>query len=119
MNKEISVMKKTRFAMVLGFSVLVTGCAGALVGNVENNADNHANREQRSVEQITADGMITSAIRARYAHDVVLEKLNITTYRGVVTLYGVVPTRGVLDKAIKLAQSVKGVRKVESRLRLR
>jgi len=49
----------------------------------------------------------------------VLNKLNINTYRGVVTLHGVVPTQRVMQRAISLAQSVKDVRQVRSELQLR
>jgi len=104
--------------LMLSLTGLLVGCAGALLGDNGRPNTNEV-REQRSVEQITTDGMITSNIRARYANDVVLQKLNISTYRGVVTLQGVVPTQNVMQRAIGLAQSVKGVRQVRSGLRLR
>jgi len=115
MNRAISHFL---LILILSLTSLLMGCAGALLGNGERPQNNEV-REQRSVEQITADGTITSNIRARYANDVVLRKLNISTYRGVVTLQGVVPTQNVMQRAIGLAQSVKGVRQVRSGLRLR
>jgi len=111
-------MKKSLLVLILAVTSLLTGCAGALLGNGGNQPNNNETREQRSIEQITADGMITSSIRSRYANDVVLKKLNVSTYRGVVTLYGIVPTRNVMERAITLARSVKGVKQVKSGIRL-
>jgi len=112
-------MKKLLFLSMLVATALLTGCAGALVGDGGNTAESHANKDQRSIEQINKDARVTSDIKARYANDVVLNKLTIITYRGVVTLYGSVPTRSVMDRAVGLARSVQGVTRVESRLRLR
>ena len=111
-------MKKILFVMLLCLTSLLTACAGALLGDNGRPQANES-RQQRSIEQITADGMITSDIKSRYANDVVLNKLNVRTYRGVVSLDGVVPTQNVLQRAISLAQSVKGVRNVRSSSRLR
>lgn len=112
-------MSKNLLVLILSATSLLTGCAGALLGNGEERPRNNETREQRSIEQITADGAITSSIRSRYENDVVLKKLNISTYRGVVTLHGVVPTQTVREGAINLARSVKGVKQVKSGLRLR
>ncbi|MCK4742660.1 MAG: BON domain-containing protein [Sulfuriflexus sp.] len=115
MNKSLLIL----ILSVLSVTSLLTGCAGALLGNGGERPRNNETREQRSIEQITADGMITSSIRTRYSNDVVLKKLNISTYRGVVTLHGVVPTKNVMGRAIRLAQSVNGVKSVRSGIRLR
>ena len=111
-------MKKSLFILLLSLTGLLSGCAGALLGD-NGRPNNNEVREQRSIEQITADGMITSNIRKRYANDVVLNKLKVNTYRGVVTLHGVVPTRNVMERAINLAQSINGVRQVKSGIQLR
>ena len=111
-------MKKIFLIVLLGQVIFLSGCAGALVGD-NGRPQNNEVREQRSIEQIKVDGRITSAIKARYADDVVLRKLNVKTYRGEVTLFGSVPTRSVMERAINLARTVKGVTKVRSGLRLR
>jgi len=111
-------MKKIFVTTLILQVVLLSGCAGALLGN-GGRPDNSQVKEQRSVEQIKADGKITSNIKARYADDVILRKLNVRTYQGEVTLLGVVPTRNIMQRAINLAASVKGVKKVRSGLRLR
>jgi len=111
-------MRKILLMVVAVLPVFVGGCAGALVGNNEQPKQNQPS-QQRSVEQITADGNITSEIKARYANNNVLRQLNVLTYRGVVTLFGDVPTRSTMEKAISIARSVKGVTKVKSSLQLR
>ena len=112
-------MKKSLLILILSLTSLLAGCAGTLLGNGGGNQRNNEVREQRSIEQITADGMITSSIRARYSNDVVKKTLNLNTYWCVVTLHGIVPTQSVKERAISLAQSVKDVRRVRSELRLR
>jgi len=111
-------MKKSFLIVLLIQTILLSGCAGALLGN-NGRPENNEVRTQRSTEQITADAAITSEIKARYANDAVLSKLNVTTYRGLVTLHGTVPLRSIMERAIRLAQSVNGVRQVKSGLRLR
>jgi len=117
------MMKKNLFILIsiLSLSSLLSGCAGALLGNNGERPLNkeQRNNEQRSVAQIRADGMITSTLKARYANDVVLSALRISTYRGVVTLHGNVPTQNVMERAIRLAHSIIGVKQVKSGLRLR
>jgi len=112
------MLKNIVFVLLLSVVSLLTACAGALLGNNERPQANQTN-EQRSIEQINTDSAITSSIKNRFANDVVLHKLQVNTYRGVVTLHGAVPTQGVMQRAIRLAQSVNGVRQVKSGLRLR
>lgn len=112
-------MQKILFVFILYLASLLTGCTVILLGDNAGRPNNNEVRAQRSIEQITADGMITSDIRARYASDVVLKKIRIDTYLGVVRLFGSVPTKNLMERAISLALSVQGVKKVKSGLRLR
>ena len=111
-------MKKIFLIVMLMPSLLLSGCAGALLGD-NGRPDNSQVREQRNIDQVKADGRITTQIKERYANDAILRELNVKTYRGEVTLFGTVPTRRVMERAINLAASVKGVTKVRSGLRLR
>jgi osmotically-inducible protein OsmY len=93
------------------------GCAGALVGDTQPGNYQGANTD-RSHAQITADGAITSNIRSRYRSDSVLGAVNIrvSTYHNVVTLYGRVASRRVVDRAVSIARAVNGVSRVLSKL---
>ncbi len=112
-------MKKIFLISVLSLSILLTGCAAGIFGSGGHHSNNTAPKEQRSIEQIKADGAITSRVKARFANDIILKNLNVSTYRGVVTLYGKVPTHNVMERAIRLAQSMQGVKNVRSGIRLR
>jgi len=111
-------MKKLRFLGMLSLLVLLGGCAAGMFGG-GHHSNNSQPTEQRSIEQVKADGAITSGVKARFAKDALLNTLKVSTYRGVVTLYGNVPTHNVMERAINLAGMVKGVTRVRSGLQLR
>lgn len=100
--------------MVMGLS----GCASALVGDNAQSGNYQGSNTDRSHAQITADGAITSNIRSRYRSDSVLGTVNIqvSTYRNVVTLYGRVASRRMVDRAVSIARGVNGVSRVVSKL---
>ena len=111
-------MRKVNAVIFVAVSLLLNACAGALVGSGGETGD-PVKREQRSVEQINRDASISAEVKAKFAHDSVLRQLNVVTYRGVVRLLGKVPTREVMERAIRIAASVKGVEQVKSGLRNR
>jgi osmotically-inducible protein OsmY len=99
--------------MVMGLS----GCAGALVSDTQP-ASYEGTNTDRSHAQITTDAAITSNITSRYRSDGVLgaADIQVSTYRNVVTLYGHVASRRVVDRAVSIARAVNGVRRVVSKL---
>jgi hyperosmotically inducible protein len=118
MNKGYDKMTARLFAV--GSLIMVMslgGCAGALVGNQQPGTYQGTNTE-RSHQQITADGAITSSIKSRYRGDSVLRvsDIRVSTYRNVVTLYGRVTSRSVADRAMSIARDVNGVSRVVSKL---
>ena len=64
------------------------------------------------------DASITSAINASYVRDDLISAFDVSvkTYRGTVTLYGSVANREAARRAVELARSATGVRRVVSRL---
>lgn len=66
----------------------------------------------------TADFKISATIKAKLAKDPDASAINIDvdTTDGVVTLSGKVPSQSQADKAIQIAKSVQGVKKVASTL---
>ena len=101
------------FIMVTG----LTGCAGALVGNPPT-GDYQGTHSDRSHERIIADGAITSTIKSHYQADSVLKgvQIQVSTYQKVVTLYGQVASRYMVDRAVRIARNVDGVSRVVSKL---
>lgn len=89
----------------------LTACATAVVGGAARggyNADAAAGN----------DASITSAISAGYVRDDLVSAfdVNVTTWRGDVTLSGSVPSQQAARRAVELARSVKGVNRVVSNL---
>src|SRR5438132_649370 len=64
------------------------------------------------------DAAITAAIKAKFANDetVSAKNIDVDTKNGVVTLNGTVASQAEADKAKELAQSVDGVKTVNSNL---
>jgi len=112
-------MNKILVVGMISLFSLLSGCAAGIFGSGGHHSNNNPPQQQRSIEQIKADGAITSRVKAHFSKDVVLKTLKVSTYRGVVTLYGNVPTHNIMERAIRLAQSVSGVKKVRSGIRLR
>ncbi len=102
----------------LSFVVFVmSGCAPALLAGGAA-AGYYVGKDQRSVGEILDDAGITAAINAKFVKDpnVSAFDINVDTRNGVVTLYGSVANTDIEDQAIYLAQQVKGVRKIISKL---
>lgn len=118
LNKRDSEMKKILLMGLLSSVVLLSGCAAGMFGG-GHHSNNSSATEQRSIQQVKADGAISSRVKAHFANNAVLKSLNVSTYRGVVTLHGTVPSHDVMARAIRLAESVQGVASVRSGMRLR
>jgi hyperosmotically inducible protein len=108
------LLKAATVSVCLG---LLGGCAAAVVGGAAAGGY-YAGKDERSVGQIAEDAGITSSINTRYVQDDLVQarNINVDTYNGVVTLYGNVPNQTVIDRAVSIARSVKGVRQVVSKL---
>lgn len=66
------------------------------------------------------DGWITAQTKYRFMTDADIPAgdINVDTRRGVVTLFGTVPSKTVSDKALDVAKAVPGVREVNRELRV-
>jgi osmotically-inducible protein OsmY len=74
----------------------------------------------RTFGEWTDDVGIQASVKAVFLKDDEIKAMNINTEvrKGVVALYGRVPSEGARSKAIDLAGRVKGVKKVDDRLTL-
>ncbi len=113
--------------LILAFSLAgllfgTTGCttgtvaAGLLAGGTA--AGYYTGRDERDVQTIKQDAVITSTIKGWFLSDKEINGLhiNVDTYRGVVTLYGSVETKQVEESAMRMASKANGVTKVISKL---
>jgi len=66
------------------------------------------------------DGWITAQTKMRFMTDadIPARDINVDTRRGVVTLFGTVPTTAISDKAVRVANEVAGVKSVKRELRV-
>ncbi len=93
------------------------GCTPLLVGGAAAGGY-YVGKDERSAGRIADDAGITASINAKYAKDpdVSAIDINVDTRSGVVTLYGSVSSRRAANRAVELARSTKGVRKVISKI---
>ncbi|MGB1539822.1 MAG: BON domain-containing protein [Rickettsiales bacterium] len=109
-------MRSVVLLVVLG---MLSGCTAAMIGGA-GAGGYYIGSDERKTGTIFSDAGITSSINAQYARadGVSVLDINVDTYNGVVTLYGNVPSQASADKAVAIAQSTKGVKKVFSRLKV-
>jgi osmotically-inducible protein OsmY len=74
----------------------------------------------RTAGEIVDDSVITAAVNAKIVEDPQLSylKINVNSTSGHVVLTGFVPNREAEDRLINLAREVKGVKSVESELKI-
>lgn len=111
--------KKLLLVALLASGVILAGCTAALVGGGAA-AGYYAGKDERSLGQITDDGVITSKVNARYVNDSLVKArdINVDTYNKVVYLNGFVESDAVSRRAEILAQGVSGVKKVVNKLKV-
>jgi hyperosmotically inducible protein len=96
------------------------GCASMVVGGAAPGSQTTA-QDGRSARQATDDAGITSAINTRFVRDELVRavEIHVVTRQGVVTLTGTVDSTEATQRAIQLARTTPGVRRVDSRLTVR
>ena len=97
-------------ARALTLAVLIAAL-GACAGYYRDN-------EKRTIGQVTDDTAIQAILKTRLVEDPWVDGLQINTdvYKGVVTLEGMVDSREEYKRALKIARSTHGVRKVIDKL---
>ena len=97
--------------------LLGAGCASLVVGTGGSSSSN----DSRTYEQIRSDASITNKINRAFVKNKTIPAVDIrvSTYGGVVTLKGSVSSRKIEARAISVASSIAGVKKVKSLLYIR
>ncbi|ORU90730.1 MAG: hypothetical protein A6F71_07120 [Cycloclasticus sp. symbiont of Poecilosclerida sp. M] len=74
--------------------------------------------DERKIGVIADDVSITASIKTTLIKDDQIDAfdINVDTYRGVVTLHGHVKSSALATRAVRLARTIKGVKKVMSKL---
>jgi osmotically-inducible protein OsmY len=76
---------------------------------------------QRDTGQYLADSDVTTKVKAAIYNDPMVKdnEINVATNMGVVQLSGFVRSQAAVDRAVELARSTSGVKKVTNDMRLR
>ena len=103
--------------LLMACTLCLAACAAAVVGGVAAGGY-YAGTHSRSADEVASDARISSAINTRYVKDALISAfaINVSTYRGTVTLHGRVPSQQSAQRAVALARSVAGVNHVVDRL---
>ncbi len=110
------VFKGFFFIMLLNF---ISGCGWVLVGGGAYEGYKVAT-DPRTVGIQIDDAMITAKVKARLIDDPITKarKIDVDTVNGVVTLTGAVDSPQEIERAVEIAQSVPGVKKIVNNLRV-
>jgi hyperosmotically inducible protein len=97
--------------------ILLQGCVVAAVGGAAY-VGYEVGKDERGVKTVASDANLTATVKTKLIQDkqVKARHINVDTYAGVVTLHGHVESKSLANRAVSLASSVKGVKKVNSKL---
>ena len=75
-------------------------------------------KDDRTAGEVATDTRIVADVKQRLLRDKAVSgwDINVDSFQGVVTLHGNVPSQASKERAILIAQSVKGVTKIVSNL---
>jgi hyperosmotically inducible protein len=98
--------------LVVSLAVCSSGCT---------NTSRGSNEQHRRAGTVINDSTITAEIKGKYIADseVSAFRIDVDTFKGVVTLSGTVPSQRAYDRAVQLARETKGVARVISKLTIR
>jgi len=108
------------FVLIFSISFFVSGCGWLVVGGSGAYHGYKVGSDPRSVGTQIDDATITAKIKLKLLEDPVTKarKIDVDTVNGVVTLTGVVESQKEIERAIKIAKSVAGVKKVVNNLKI-
>ncbi|HEY2931429.1 MAG TPA: BON domain-containing protein [Acidobacteriota bacterium] len=92
--------------------------AGQIIAKNAEKVGEEAKELAKKAGEMSADATITAAVKLKFANDdkVSATKINVDTKDGMVTLNGQVASKQEADRAVELARSVDGVKRVTSNL---
>jgi hyperosmotically inducible protein len=113
-----SSMKKIIITVLLCMGMLLSGCASMVTSGF---AGGEQVSDGRSQAQINRDTDITNRVNRAFIRDPMIPAFDIKvrTYKGVVTLSGIVASDRIRRQAVQVARNTAGVNSVRSYLNLR
>jgi osmotically-inducible protein OsmY len=106
------IMKRLTITTIAASIALAFG-ANAMAAEATSKA---ATSKTESPGAYVDDAVITTKVKAAIFEDASVKatEVNVETYKGIVQLTGFVQSRADIDKAVKIAQGVKGVKSVKN-----
>jgi len=110
-------MKKINSIIVIVAASLSYGCAPVLIGGAAVGGY-YVGKDERKAGTVLSDASITAGINTELikAKGISSTNIDIDTYKGVVYLYGHVPSRQVERRVVRIAEAHEGVKRVISKL---
>ena len=104
--------------LLIGFIGLsLGGCHAVLLGSAAV-AGYEVAKDERSASEVATDTRIVADIKQKLLRDRLISgwDVNVDSHKGEVTLHGNVSSQTAKERALLIAQSIKGVTKITSKL---
>ena len=110
-----NIFGRTVLIAVMGISL--SGCHAVLLGSAAV-AGYEVTKDERSTSDVASDARIVADIKQKLLRDKTISgwDVNVDSFKGEVTLHGNVSSQSAKERALLIAQSVKGVTKINSKL---
>ncbi|BAU23086.1 hypothetical protein THC_0694 [Caldimicrobium thiodismutans] len=118
-GKSKGFFKSIRMFMIFFLVLSLYGCGWVLVGGGAYEGYKMGT-DPRTVGNQIDDAVITTKVKAKLIEDPLTKarKIDVDTVNGIVTLTGIVDSEAEITRAIEIASSVSGVKKVVNNLRV-
>ena len=106
---------RTLLITLIGLSL--SGCHAVLLGSAAV-AGYEVAKDERSASEVATDTRIVADIKQKLLRDNAISgwDVNVDSHKGEVTLHGNVSSQTAKERALLIAQSIKGVSKITSKL---
>ena len=107
----------SRAALIAIMGLSLGGCHVALLGGAAV-AGYEVTKDERNASEVATDARIVADIKQKLLRDKTISgwDVNVDSYKGEITLHGNVVSQNAKERALLIAQSVKGVTKINSKL---
>lgn len=107
----------SRAALIAIMGLSLGGCHVALLGGAAV-AGYEVTKDERNASEVANDARIVADIKQKLLRDKTISgwDVNVDSYKGEITLHGNVVSQTAKERALLIAQSVKGVSKITSKL---
>tara|TARA_B110000879_G_scaffold91257_1_gene125209 strand:+ start:880 stop:1323 length:444 start_codon:yes stop_codon:yes gene_type:complete len=107
----------SRAALIAIMGLSLGGCHVALLGGAAV-AGYEVTKDERNASQVANDARIVADIKQKLLRDKTISgwDVNVDSYKGEITLHGNIVSQNAKERALLIAQSVKGVTKITSKL---